>query len=239
MRGNTEKPVVIAPAAIIERLFVHVKSSYALKVATHKELRPEYVSEPQKTFTDNVPLEHDAHAVWVPMTPNSEFSLRKPNNISVQAIRCYHSTPTCGYVLIETRQKLKPEYSHLLGSDIAKKRKQGVIVTQTIRCPQLAFICDTSVELLSDTLGMAAILACPVVMIECTFFEKNMEIQANQRGHLCWTHLTELFAAYPSIMWILFHPSQRYRTDAELLQAISGPIPENVVLWGINKNAKA
>jgi len=233
MRGNVNKPMVVAPVQIIERLFTHVKSSYAIKVNSSYQLRNEYELKPQQPFQLNQIMDNDKHASWMPIDHGSEFNLPSHPLIKIQAVRCYHSTPTCGYVISETRQKLKDEYKDKSKKQIGDEAKKGIKVSEPVQFPILAFICDTSDILFKDTQSMNLILGCKTVMIECTFIEENYEQRATDRGHICWTKLRPIAKENPQTTFILFHFSQIYKSSKEIVEAFksSGENPPNVLLW--------
>ncbi len=239
VRGNAEPPTIIAPFDIMERLYAHVKSSFAIKVAQHLELRPHYRLTPPTPFVCDKPLEGDLSAIWYPVRNGSIVALKKPSNIVVEAVELYHSTPTCGYIISEVRQKLKDEFKQLTGKQIAELRKNNTQVSQSIIIPVVAYMCDTSAKLFDVPEKMQAILKCPTVMIECTFIEQDMEHEANDRQHICWTQLKPIVMANPNTTFMLFHCSDRYRKREVLVAAFKSTYKtgedassvSNVLVW--------
>lgn len=60
---------------------------------------------------------------------------------------------------------MRPEFAGLPGKEIARLRLSGTPVTETVVTPVLAFVCDTSIEVLERA---PAIISYPVVIIECS-----------------------------------------------------------------------
>jgi len=153
----------------------------------------------------------------------------------VQVVKCFHTVSTVGYVLLEKRAKLNPSYSSLSGIELKNLRSEGVDVTVTVEIPLLAYLCDSTIQVLEEDQA-ALIFSCPVVMIECTYLEPDKSDEARKRGHICWSHLAPHVESHPDIVFILFHFSQRY-TDQEIrvffkTAARDGKTrPSNVVLW--------
>jgi len=90
---------------------------------------------------------------------------------------------------------------------------------------------------------LAAILACPTIVVECSFLaaggmtEAESEAEAILRGHLSWSQLRPLVLARPGTTFVLVHFSERY-ADGEIREhflaghgAGEGCTPRNVVLW--------
>jgi len=89
----------------------------------------------------------------------------------------------------------------------------------------------------------AAILACPTVVVECSFLaaggmtEEQSEAEATLRGHLSWSQLRPVVVANPRTTFVLVHFSERY-SDRQIREhflaqpgADAESTPNNVVLW--------
>lgn len=87
-----------------------------------------------------------------------------------------------------------------------------------------------------------AILACPAVVVECTFLaaagmsEAEAEAEAIMRGHVSWSQLRPVVMANPDTTFVLVHFSERYK-DADVRDHFAAKggagegTPRNVVLW--------
>jgi hypothetical protein len=177
-------------------------------------------------FSSNLPLPP-------PLAPTA--SDRDCEKIIITAIACVHSTADVGYIISEQREKLRDEFVGRPGKELGELRKQGIELSRPYEAPLLAYVCDTTAAVFANAHSSAAILACPVVMIECNYLETEMEDEANQRGHMCWTQLAPIVAQYPNTLWILFHFSQRYRSNADIKAFFAAQPaeyrPANVRLW--------
>mmetsp|Transcript_72427 Transcript_72427/g.223803 ORF Transcript_72427/g.223803 Transcript_72427/m.223803 type:complete len:465 (-) Transcript_72427:116-1510(-) len=90
---------------------------------------------------------------------------------------------------------------------------------------------------------LASIMACSVVVVECTFLaaggmtQAESEAQAILRGHLSWSQLRPVVEANPRTTFVLVHFSERY-SDSDIRRHFldgagsdAGSTPKNVVLW--------
>lgn len=119
----------------------------------------------------------------------------------LKVYNCTHPVPTVCYGFSEYRNKLREEYKNMSGIEIGRLRDGGVEVVERVSVPVFAYVCDTSIEALTEEL-----LEYEIVMVECTFWEER----ALEKGHICWTKLREVVRKYPSTIFILFHVSKRY-----------------------------
>ncbi|KAF0917184.1 hypothetical protein E2562_016977 [Oryza meyeriana var. granulata] len=77
----------------------------------------------------------------VPLEIGQEHELRR--DLKVKAFKTYHAIPSKGYVIYTVKQKLKPEYLGLPGSEIKRLKLSGVEITNTLTVPEIAFTGDT------------------------------------------------------------------------------------------------
>ena len=54
-----------------------------------------------------------------------------------------HRVPAVGYLICEARDKLKPEFFGVAGTEIAQLRRTGVEVTNRVELPLIAYLGDT------------------------------------------------------------------------------------------------
>ncbi|GMF38357.1 unnamed protein product [Phytophthora fragariaefolia] len=64
----------------------------------------------------------------------------------VRAVPTTHRVPSLGYILFEKRNRLKPEYRQLPGSEIAALKRAGQAVTSAELTPEIAYTGDTTIE---------------------------------------------------------------------------------------------
>jgi len=205
-------------------------------------------------------LEEGKYHLWRPVVPGMTIPVAMGHSnsrevLDVSVVRCDHTVPTCGYVISQRRRKLKPEYVRATQREtqiaVVRGKKRGEAVEEISRQPLLAFLLDTTAEVLEYSTEQAdLIFACPVVMIECTYLEPEMEAEARSRKHTVWRDLIPFVrhsiaearakGADP-LTWVLIHFSLRYQEQA-ILDFFTNmtdlgprlppqPRPPNVVLW--------
>jgi ribonuclease Z len=129
----------------------------------------------------------------------------KPN-IKLRAIEMLHATAALGYVAMEYRSKLRPEFSDLPQSEIRALKDKGQAITYELEIPLLAYTGDTQMcaNLLRDEFCKAQ-----VVLAECTFFDSNHRERATIGRHLHIEDLPALLEAWQARDIILIHGSRR------------------------------
>jgi len=144
-------------------------------------------------------------------------------NHYAEVFRLDHSVPTCGYGIFETRQRLREEYKGLSGKEIAQLRKSGIIISENFKVYNLAFLCDTTTECFN--INPQILLNYPIIIVECTFIDKDTMELAKESKHTHWDDLRPIIVAHPKTLFILIHFSMRYQ------EIVLPDQPENVVIW--------
>jgi hypothetical protein len=177
-----------------------------------------------QTFDDCTYVKKRSRYKVVGLLPNDRVVTGKSSYIKV--IQCFHgNVPTRGYIFMNTRAKLKQEYLHLTGKEIATVRRAGVNVSDSLDVAVFAYVCDTSIEVFVEN---PELLQTQVVMIECTFWSTDMLSRAASTGHIGWTQLEPYVVEHPNIHFILFHRSRRYTLEDVESQLVGR---KNVTLW--------
>lgn len=156
-------------------------------------------------------------------TPTTFRTTCKNSLLEISVVLCDHSIPTISYCFSEVKKKLKAEYKDLPGKDIAKLRNSGVDVTEEVLKLAFAYICDTSIQVLTD---YSEILKYPVIFIECTFLYDEERENAAATKHIHWEDLKPFVQANQSSLFVLIHFSLRYK-DAEILDFFKKEQKEN------------
>jgi ribonuclease Z len=155
-----------------------------------------------------------AHEILI-LSPG-DAPIKLGHGLSVAAVPTYHRIASQGYILFETRGKLRPEFENLPGFQIGELRKKGVQVQDFTETPVLAFLGDTTPEALLDPLVQKA----KTVITECTFVgDKITPEKARDRGH---THLAELrkyLSGLSCESLVLMHFSKRHGKD-EIMEQV-------------------
>ncbi|CAH6419222.1 Hypothetical protein HVR_LOCUS420 [uncultured virus] len=136
----------------------------------------------------------------------------KGTNLRIKIFECDHKLPTISYGFSEIKPKLKDEYKGISGKDLGILRKAGAVITEDVEYKKLAYVCDTSISVLTNH---PEIFDYKVVMIECTFILPDELSNAIATQHIHWSQLKPYVQSHPEINFILFHFSMRYR-DAEI-----------------------
>jgi len=154
---------------------------------------------------------HDRYKL-IGVHSNSEVILNiRKRYWKIDIIHCFHSVPTNGFGFTELRNKLKSEYKELSGSEIAKLKKEGIEVTNTVEYSHFCFLGDTDKRVLENEV----LLKFPLIMIECTFLYPEHKKEAAKTKHMHWIYLEPFIRLHPEIRFILFHFSARYTPYAK------------------------
>lgn len=145
----------------------------------------------------------------VGLEPGQEHALRK--DLWVRAVKTFHPVPSLAYLLVRRVQKLRPEFGHLPGPEIARRRLAGGDLFVTAEHALLAYATDTLVQALDHAPELAS---ANVLLLESTFLDDRKSLEDARAG--CHIHLDELIARAPTIttpQLVLMHISQLYRPD--------------------------
>ena len=131
-------------------------------------------------------------------------------NLVAHVLPADHGVPAVGYLICETRQKLKPEYLSLPGNEIARLRRAGIEVSNRIELPLVAYLGDTqSIPHASHPL----LRRCPVLICECTFLMPEHREHAKKTMHFHLDSLPKLLQSIESEHIVLTHFSRRYTSE--------------------------
>ena len=226
---------VVAPAAITHRLRQFSQLSWAVKVDETEELPINYrlPSDTERESlvsyctqvggTDQPLVLSYPEQVWHAVQKDQSFELAVGKNAAtpllIHTLQQFHGLCTSiGYLLSTPARTQKKFLPHLQGThpketgqNIRAAQSRGEETHYEVTIPaerRLAFVLDTTVEALDIEKSSTAerILACPVIMIECTYLEASKESEAAQRGHVWWGGLVpHVHAHHCSKTWVLVH----------------------------------
>jgi ribonuclease Z len=130
--------------------------------------------------------------------------------LSVQSYRSIHTMPCQGYIIQESRTKLKQEFLSLSGRELQQLRESGVELSETIHMPIVSYTGDTTI----DTFHREKILQrLQVLVTEVTFFDDSVSPkEAKRRGHM---HIDDLAHQdlFPQPAIVLMHSSSRFSKE--------------------------
>jgi len=131
--------------------------------------------------------------------------LLKPN-IWLRAIEVRHTVPALGFVVVERRNKLKPEFVDLPADALREAKARGESITRQIDIPLIAYTGDTEMGpyLLRDEFRQAQ-----TVVTECTFFDPEHRGRAATGMHLHVEDIRELLQAWSARDVVVVHLSRR------------------------------
>ena len=136
--------------------------------------------------------------------------LRLDKQKYIRSFRTIHRIPSQGYVIGETRKKLKSEYQGLEGPELGALRSKGVQVHKTVDVPLIAFTGDTQASVF-DTLGAKEALQAKVLITECTFIDEEVSLkEAHRKGHVHLDELVSREGLFQNEAILLAHFSHRY-----------------------------
>ena len=136
-----------------------------------------------------------------------DFNLTiKGRDYFIETFKCYHTVPTIGYGISEIRQKLASQYTSLSQTDLITLKRAGTKITQDTYYPILAYLCDTTAEVFSDS----DVFKFPTIMVEVTMLLPEHTDHALENKHICWHQIKDVVASHPDTLFILIHFSMRY-----------------------------
>ena len=141
--------------------------------------------------------------------------------MNVQVFATEHKVPSVGYALSHIRSRLKPEFSGLLGKELAQKRKDGIELNTSVSVPCVAYVGDSTLKWMSHRIF--AENDFPVILCESTFISalednpKRAIDAAKEHGHSEFSQLGSLIEqkirAGSKTTFVLIHWSDRYETE--------------------------
>ena len=144
------------------------------------------------------------------------------------AVSCFptdHRIESLGFVVWEKRKKLRPEFSHLEGTQIRDLRLSGVEVSQEFRLPRLAYTGDTAPAGLDIE---PAVYEAEILITEMTFVTKHERPEESHKfGH---THLEDIVARadrFRNEVIILSHFSTRQHPET-IRKTVEKRLPESI-----------
>ncbi|MBC7784713.1 MAG: hypothetical protein H7144_12820 [Burkholderiales bacterium] len=140
----------------------------------------------------------------IPMTPGEDYEVRR--DFVIRPVATHHGFPSLGYVLINVREKLRPEYLTLTGEQLAELRRQGVDIQYKLEVPLVAYLGDTS---LGEVFTNPDVMKAQVLLCECTFFDPAHRAKAKAGKHLHVEDFVKAIARSENEHIIILHVSRR------------------------------
>lgn len=140
----------------------------------------------------------------IEMEPDGQVMIK--NSIYLRAFELEHTSPSFGYVIVEKRTKLKPEYVDFPQEKLKELKDRGIEITRTLEIPLVAYIGDTGPgpHLIREDVRKAQI-----IITECTFFEPEHRERAKVGMHLHVQDLAEWLKVAEAQAFVITHISRR------------------------------
>ena len=136
--------------------------------------------------------------------PGAEVPVRQ--GLACRAFKTDHDVSSVGFVVVELRNKLKPEFARLSGPELVDLKRRGVQIQIQTEHPLLAYIGETSRANYSDN---ASVAQASVLLVECTFFDPDDVDRAASTGHLHVAELGHVLEGMQNRHVILMHKTQK------------------------------
>ncbi len=198
-----------------------IRALHGIKTPLRAIMPAEIVPEVQRALAALSELQRWPLAIEaIGVEAGDEVVLRK--DLVVRAFRTFHPVPSLGYQVVRRAQKLRAEFTHLTGPEIATRRHAGEDLLETIEHREVAYATDTLVQVLEHEPGL---LDSKVLILECTFLDDRKSRDAARAG--CHIHLDELIEraeVLTNAHLVLMHFSQLYR-PAEVREILDRRVP--------------
>lgn len=140
----------------------------------------------------------------IPMRAGEMYEVRR--DFGIRAVATHHGGPSLGYVLINIREKLKPEFAGVPGPELVAMKKRGVEIQYRLEFPMVAYLGDTTAGAVFDH---PDVQNAEILVTETTFFEADHRTKAKLGRHL---HLEQFLAVEPKLKnkhIVLIHVTRR------------------------------
>lgn len=163
--------------------------------------------------------------------PGQEVKLSRELVVTVH--RTYHTIPSIGYIVWDSRRKLKPEFSTLSGDEIRDLRQAGTEITNEIRVPIVGYLGDSTPKGLDANPDM---YKARVLITEMTFVAADHRREKiHKNGHMHLDDYVERKDRFENEVVIASHLSTRYtsaRAKRIVERRLPGMLDGRLHLWG-------
>ncbi|MBN1492354.1 MAG: MBL fold metallo-hydrolase [Phycisphaerae bacterium] len=134
---------------------------------------------------------HPSPAKLVGLQPGEDHRIRR--DLLVRAFAVAHPPPSLGFAVIETRNKLKPEYAGYSGPQLVGLKKKGIEIEYRLEVPRVAYCGDTAA---GAFLERPEVTNAEILLLECTFIDDDHMHRARAGQHL---HIRDLGRILPRL----------------------------------------
>lgn len=140
----------------------------------------------------------------IPVQPEQMVEI-KPN-IFLRPFVVEHTAPSMGYVVVERRTKLRPEYVNFPQEKLRELKERNIEITRTLEIPLIAYIGDTAP---GPHLVRPDVRTAQIIITECTFFEPDHVERAKVGQHMHVNDVAEWLRVVECKHMVLTHISRR------------------------------
>jgi len=159
----------------------------------------------------------------VPAQPGDNIPLNKGRVASV--FQTIHRVPSQGYILTEPRKKLTSEWVGKSNKEIHVARQNGVVVSQVIDTPIVAFTGDTQIDVFEN---YPELFDVPLLILEATFIDDVVSVEhARRLGHIHLDEIITICDRFNNDAVLLTHLSARYSVG-QLQAQLDKQLPERI-----------
>lgn len=147
---------------------------------------------------------HPSPATLVGLRAGVDHAIRR--DLVVRAFDVVHPGPALGFVVLEVRNKLKPEFAGLSGPQLVDLKKKGVEIEYRLEVPRVAYCGDTAA---GPFLERDDVRNAEVLLLECTFFDEDHVRRARAGQHMHVRDLRDVMPLVNSPHVVLMHFTRR------------------------------
>jgi len=162
----------------------------------------------------------------------------KPN-LFARVFPTNHSAGSVGYTVIESRKKLKPEYTKLTSNQIIELKKQGVEIDYPLEIPVVTYLGDTQY---ADFAQLDYIANSKILITECTFYEDEHKNRADIGKHMHVDEISKLLNNMNNEHVIITHVTHRTSLGSArqmLRKALADEVFEKVIVFMDKRNNRS
>jgi len=159
---------------------------------------------------------HPSPRTVLGVQPLTDVPLRR--DLLVRPFEVKHTPESLGYTVIETRHKLMEEFHGRSGQQLVALKREGVAIEERFEVPIVTCTGDTATGRWMDH---DFVRRSRVVLLECTFFERDHVTRARAGKHIHVVDLPEVLSAIPEARILLYHVTRRtdLRRAKEILRS--------------------
>ncbi len=163
---------------------------------------------------------HPAPAYIEPVIPDQDVKIRR--DLLIRPFAVDHHACALGFSLIESRHKLKPEHHGKTGPQLVALKKQGIEIEDWIEVPLVAYCGDTAID---DFLDLPHVRDAEILLIECTFFDRDHLHRARQGRHIHVSDMREVLERVSSPNIVITHVTRRtdFRSAVRIMHDALAP----------------